>query len=73
MERSLHARVKTDAVPLALVVQSLNVLAMDTCSLEENIQNTLPENPLLAAAPTSATAVSRRCRRSRASESPAER
>ena len=51
MELSLHAQVKADAVPLALVVQSLNVLAMDACSLEESIQNTLLENPLLEAAP----------------------
>ena len=43
MERSLHAQVKTDAVPLALVVHFLNVLAMGTLSLEERIQNTLLE------------------------------
>ena len=73
MELSLHAQIKTDAVPLALVVHFLNVLAMDTLSLEERIQNTLPENPLLEAAPASATAASRRCWRSRVSESPAER
>ncbi len=51
MELSLRAQAKTEALPLAMVVQSLNILAMDACSLEESIQNTLLENPLLEAAP----------------------
>lgn len=51
MELSLHAQAKTEALPLALVVQSLNILAMDACALDESIQNTLLENPLLEAAP----------------------
>lgn len=51
MELSVRAVAKAEALPLALVVQSLNVLAMDACSLEENIQSTLLENPLLEAAP----------------------
>ena len=51
MELSVHAAAKAEALPLALVVQSLNILAMDACSLEESIQNTLLENPLLEAAP----------------------
>lgn len=51
MELSVRAVAKAEALPLALVVQSLNVLAMDACSLEESIQNTLLENPLLEAAP----------------------
>ena len=51
MELNIHAAAKAEAVPLALVVQSLNVLAMDACALEESIQSTLLENPLLEAAP----------------------
>ena len=31
MELSVHAAAKAEALPLAMVVQSLNVLAMDAC------------------------------------------
>lgn len=54
MELSVKAQTKADAVPLALVMQSLSILSLDACALEENIQKTLLENPLLEAAPAAA-------------------
>ena len=52
MELTIRADAKADALPLALVMQSLNVLSMDACALEETIQKTLLENPLLESAPS---------------------
>lgn len=51
MELNIRAEARAEALPLPLVVQSLNVLAMDACALEERIQKLLLENPLLEAAP----------------------
>ena len=41
MELTIRADAKADALPLALVMQSLNVLSMDACTLEERIQKAL--------------------------------
>lgn len=54
MELNIRAEARAEALPLPMVVQSLNVLAMDACALEERIQTVLLENPLLEAAPSSA-------------------
>ncbi len=40
-----------EPLPLPLVIQSLNVLALDTCALEDCIRTALVENPLLEQAP----------------------
>lgn len=52
MELTIRADAKADALPLALVMQSLNVLSMDACTLEERIQKALLENPMLESAPS---------------------
>ena len=59
MELNIRAEARAEALPLPLVVQSPNVLAMDTCALEERIQKILLENPLLEAAPAHTSGESR--------------
>ena len=49
MDIFVNAEIRPEVAPLALVVQSLNVLSMDACALKECIQNTLLDNPLLEA------------------------
>lgn len=51
MELNVRVDTKTEVIPLPLIVQSLNVLSMDACALDEHVQATLLENPLLEAAP----------------------
>lgn len=59
MELNIRAEARAEAMPLPLVVQSLNVLAMDACALEDRIQRVLLENPLLEAAPSHGSGESR--------------
>ena len=55
MELMVRAEARAEALPLPMVMQSLNILAQDTCTLEESIQRILLENPLLEAAPSHAS------------------
>ena len=59
MELNIRAEARAEAIPLPLVVQSLNVLAMDACALEDRIQTVLLENPLLEAATSHSAGESR--------------